>query len=145
MFVELSRAIGCYNVYISLSQVPQQLRVRLTPTPECLYVQITEELVLVIPLAAPILDTSNVSMEFRESLLSLRVPCTVDVPTTGVHIPPLSLPQNSLLCNHCGFEVASGLSQSYELPELEWEELSELWNCHPSHHQTNPLVLEPGR
>lgn len=145
VFVELSRAIACYNISITLEQLPASLQVRLTPTPDCLYVQITAELVLMIPLAAPVPDTQGAVVDLKGGLLTVRLPCLVEPSDVSYLVPALTLRSGQLQCRFCDEVVASGLEQVYELPELDWEELSELWNCHPSHHQKNPLVLEPYR
>ena len=145
VFVELSRAIGCYNIYVTLEQLPATLQVRLTPTPECLYLQITADLVLVIPLAAPAPNTEAATVDLKDGVLTVRLPCQVEPSDVSYPVPVHSLQSGQLMCGFCEAIVACGLEQVYELPELDWEELSELWNCHPSHHQKNPLVLEPYR
>lgn len=145
VFVELSRAISCYNIAITLQNLPATLNVRLTPTPECLYLQVTETLVLVIPLAAQVTNTDAVVMELKDAVLSMRLPCNVEPSDASFLVPQFSLNGSVLNCRYCGTQLAKGLEQIYELPELDWEELSELWNCHPSHHQSNPLILEETR
>jgi hypothetical protein len=139
---ELVKSLQCYSFYFKLKiQESDTVRTRITPTPEFLYLEVNGEGIQ-IPTLAPIKTLTDLYSEQINDFLYIRVPCETQ-PTPYRHSRPPTRQYSRLACKQCGLTFATDFLETLPLPSLHWEELSDLWSCHPSLEPNFNFALKP--
>lgn len=122
-----------YTFHIQLNS-ESDIKVLLTPTPDCLFITLNTQ-VFKISLLSPILSLQQSLCFQTNQWLYIKIPQTQEFdhdllfkqePTTSI---------SELCCKKCAKSFAKGFKKTFPMPSTNWETLSELWSCHPSHEQ----------
>lgn len=135
---EYSKLLG-YTFYIRLSG-GSETKIVMTPSPGLLYFQVCGK-VFGINLIAPILSLENLVHQQEEQWVYIKIPATAPNDIELKFRREISTNIGRIYCRNCGKIVAEGFEHSYPMPSTNWETLSELWNCHPSHEPKYSLEM----
>jgi hypothetical protein len=135
---EYSRNIG-YSFFLRAKDVGTS--VSLTPAPMALFIQIKES-VFKINMLHSILSLENVLVQSEEEWIYIRIP-VIENNEHELRFKREVLDGNSsVFCKHCGKNLVAGFEQCFPMPSTNWETLSELWSCHPSHEPAFSLNIK---
>lgn len=148
VFAEFSPTLKVYNIYIRLRQDKDHNSniyiVKLTPTPDALYISIDDSSFAINTLA-PILSLENSVSNRTEDYLHIRIPCQTDRQSANPDFQPDMENVSVVKCRACEMTLVENVLETLPLPTSNWEILSELWNCHPSHNQYAPIEMRDSR
>ena len=72
----------------------------------------------------------------------IRAACQTDRPSTNPEFKPDTENVTVIKCRFCDRLLCENVIETLPLPTSNWEILSELWNCHPSHNQYAPIEMK---
>lgn len=139
--LEFSKLIG-YIFHIKL-ETSVESSVLLTPCPEGIFIQIGSK-VYKIDLPTPIKSLQEAFHSQTDDWVYIKVPASETLSHSLRFKKENWDTISHIHCKKCNFPLCLNLKSSFPMPSTNWETLSELWNCHPSHEQIYSLALKPG-
>jgi HECT-like Ubiquitin-conjugating enzyme (E2)-binding len=129
-YAEFSKIIG-YSFYIKLD-TGNESKILITPSPGVLYMQICSR-VYGINLLHPIVSLKDIVYQQENQWIFIKIQIPVPQELELQFKQEFTGSFNCISCGNCSQTLVKGIQKNFPLPSTNWETLSELWSCHPSH------------
>lgn len=135
---EYSKLLG-YCFYVKFSY-GSETKILITPAPGRLYFQICGK-VFAIPLIAEVLSLENIIYQQEDQWVYIKIPNRTGPEIDLRFKKEVHEMTGNIYCKNCEQIIVKGIQRSYPMPSTNWETLSELWSCHPSHEPKYSLEI----